>query len=201
MRPTLSTALRRLLIVAAVSLLGACAHPITMTADPAALKPAAERRIPITVGYWITPDDRAREVTTPGGGGDKVRYFPYRDLESGLYQTLNGVFQDARRLDGPPTAERLAAAGIQAVLVPRLTTQSSSDSILTWPPTAFSIELECRILDARGTDVGAARVTGFGNATFSEFRSDFSLAAKRAATDVLNRLADTLPTHEAFRRP
>jgi hypothetical protein len=27
--------------------------------------------------YYISDEDRAREVTTPGGGGDKVRYFPY----------------------------------------------------------------------------------------------------------------------------
>ena len=192
---------RRLLLAMATALLGACAHPISMVADSAGLKPAAERRIPLTVGYYITPEDRALEVTTPGGGGDKVRYFPYRDLESGLYQTLNGIFQDARRIDGPPVPERLAPLGIQAVFLPRMTTQSNSDSIVTWPPTSFTIELECRIVDARGAELGVARVTGFGNATFSEFKSDFSLAAKRAATDVLNRLADTLPTLEAFRRP
>ncbi len=61
-----------------------CAHPITMNPDLAAVTvPAGAKPIAKKVGYHIPEALRSVEVTTPGGGGDKVRYFPYRDIEPG----------------------------------------------------------------------------------------------------------------------
>jgi hypothetical protein len=40
--------------------------------------------------------------------------------------------------------------------------------------------------------VDTVRVSGYGRATFDEFKSNFSLAAVRASTDALNRLSQAL---------
>lgn len=136
---------------------------------------------------------------TPGGG-DKIRYFPYRDLETGLYKVLAGTFTSVTRLGKAPTAENLHAEGVAFAITPKITTQSNSDSILTWPPTSFTVELECRTVAESGSEIASTRVVGFGNATFDEFKSDFPLAAKRASTDALNKLSTELSTLEALRK-
>ena len=81
--------------------------------------------------YYISDEDRAREVTTPGGGGDKVRYFPYRDLEAGLYKVLSATFASIAKLNKAPENEELNRQGIVVVVTPRITTHPSSDSIVT----------------------------------------------------------------------
>lgn len=85
-------------------------------------------------------------------------------------------------------------------ITPKITTNSSSDSMLTWPPTSFTVELECRILGDDGKEVSTVRVVGFGNATFSEFVGKFGLAATRASTDALNKLSVELNKREVLRK-
>lgn len=188
------------LAIAAVAVLAGCAHPIGITPDLGKLPAPGATPFSAKVGYRITDQDRALEVTTPGGGGDKVRYFPYRDLESGLYMVLSNTFASVARLDGLKDEQAIRAQGIAYVVNPRITTNSSSDSLLTWPPTSFVVELECSIADPAGAEVARTRVTGFGNATFSEFVGDFGLAAKRASTDALGKLAEALGKLEALKQ-
>ena len=78
------------------------------------------------------------------------------------------------------------------MLTPEITTESASDSVMTWPPTQFTVNLNCRITDLAGKEVDTVRVSGYGRATFDEFKSNFSLAAVRASTDALNRLSQAL---------
>ena len=82
---------RRLIAILGVCALAACAHPVRISPQ---LDMAREtsRLIDARVGYRITDAQRTQEVTTPGGGGDKISYVPYRDLEPGFYQTLASVF-------------------------------------------------------------------------------------------------------------
>lgn len=192
--------MRLVLAGASIALLAACAHPIGIAPDPGALPVASTPRIAAKAGYHITDHDRGREVTTPGGGGDQVRYFPYRDLESGLYTVLGNVFSSVSRLDKPDDREAIQSKGIAYVVLPRITTQSSSDSLVTWPPTAFTVELECTITDPLGVELARTRVTGLGNATFKEFVSDFGLAAKRASTDALGKLGEALGKLDVLRK-
>ena len=70
-----------------------CAHPINMNPDLARIEAAGLKVVDMQVGYHISDASKAVEVTTPGGGGDKVRYFPYRDLEPGFYKALGEVFK------------------------------------------------------------------------------------------------------------
>jgi hypothetical protein len=183
--------------VALALLVGGCAHPINLTADAGAIASApAATKIERKVGLVITDDQRKREVTTPGGGGDKVSYFPYRDLEAGLYFTLSNAFTSVSRINGSADP-KVAADGLTLIVVPEITTTSHSPSIVTWPPTIFTVELACTIRDAKDAVVLQFKVQGEGRAEFDEFKSDTSLSAKRASLDALKKLAKTLNDNAA----
>lgn len=183
---------------AVILLLTGCAHPISLTPDLAKIPPASSK-IAKTAGYVIAETNRWREVTTPGGGGDKVRYFPYRDLEPGFRKVLSEVFDKVAKLSGPDDAA-IAAQNVSLVITPTITTTSSSSSALTWPPTSFTIELNCAVLDARGQPVTQIKSQGEGRATFDEFKHEFALAARRAAEDALENLVKALAASPELRR-
>lgn len=175
------------LCMLALTVLQGCAHPISLNPDLAAVKAGSFVKIDRKVGFYIGDDDRKREVTTPGGGGDKVSYFPYRDMETGLYVALSESFATVMRVNGPADP-RVKAEGLNYVISPMIVTQSSSPSPLTWPPTVFTVELTCKVTDADGKPVSEVKATGTGNAEFSEFKSNYSLSAKRAVEDALSKL-------------
>lgn len=68
-----------LLCALALVTLAGCAHPVSIRSDVA--YPKGQAANSASVGYYISDSNRSLEVTTPAGGGDKIRYFPYRDLE------------------------------------------------------------------------------------------------------------------------
>jgi len=173
--------------LACALVLGACAHPITIAPNLASLAAPGAPVKPGTVGLYVSAEDKARQVTTPGGGGDKVSYFPYRDLESGIYKVLGNIYERVVLVPSPTDVEALAKSGVSVVARPQIITQSSSGSALTWPPTTFQVQLSCTFTDISGTTIAETLITGNGNAEFSEFKSDFSLAGKRAAEDALNK--------------
>ncbi len=178
--------------VACVFLFG-CAHPITMNPDLAMVTvPANAKVIDKKVGYYMPDALRALEVTTPGGGGDKVRYFPYRDMEPGFYKALSEVFTSVTKVQNPKDSAALRTSGVALLIIPEITTTSSSDGAFTWPPTQFSVKLVCAITDVNGNTVETLTVTGNGGATFGEFKSNFSLAAVRASNDALGKLIQAL---------
>jgi hypothetical protein len=69
-----------------------------------------------------------------------------------------------------------------------MNTYSFSESIFTWPPTKFSITLECKAVDVKDNLVWQKVIMDDGYATFDEFKQDFSLAAKRASENVFKKL-------------
>ena len=83
---------------------------------------------------------------------------------------------------------KVKAQGLNFIITPVIATTSSSPSLLTWPPTVFTVELVCRVTDGDGKPVTEVRAFAMGRAEFDEFKSDFSLAAKRAADDALRNL-------------
>ena len=173
--------------------LGGCAHPISMAPDLAAIEspsnsPVSNKK----VGYHISDASRALEITTPGGGGDKVRYFPYRDLEPGLYKALGTVFSDVTKILDPSNDAATRQSGISLLVTPEISTTSSSDSFATWPPTRFTVALNCQLKDVDGKIFDTIRVEGEGQAEFSEFKSNFSLSAVRASNDALQKLVIAL---------
>lgn len=168
-------------------ILTGCAHPITLAGDTSALVGIGKTTLNHSVGLLIRDDDRKRELVTPGGGGDKVSYLPYRDLETGLYVGLSEAFTKVVRINSQQDP-KVKTESLRYVITPQITTTSYSPSLVTWPPTLFTVELMCYLNDAEGKAVTTVRVVGEGRAEFDEFKSDLSLAAKRAADDALRKL-------------
>lgn len=180
-------------VIAACIFLFGCAHPISMNPDLAKVAaPAGAKPIDKKVGYYLPDNLRTVEVTTPGGGGDKVRYFPYRDIESGFYKALSEVFSSVTKVPNPKDAAALKASGVSLLITPEITTTSFSDSVFTWPPTHFTVNLVCTVADANGAPLQTIRVSGQGGASFGEFKGNFSLAATRASNDALSKLVQAL---------
>lgn len=179
-------------LVAAAFLAG-CAHPIVITPDVARLD-APSKAVPhkAVVGYYISEEQRALEVITPGGGGDKVSYFPYRDMEVGLYKVLGNCFSDVVRLKSANDAAAVGQHNVGYIIMPQLKTDSSSPSPLTWPPTKFKVELSAGITDSGGKLVATKTVEGTGQAEFDEFKMDYALSGKRALQDALQKLQQLL---------
>jgi hypothetical protein len=123
----------------------------------------------------------------------------YRDLEAGIYKAMSEVFTNVVKLDSPTDA-RLAKEGVQLVIVPKITTNSSSDSLLTWPPTQFTIDLVCKVTDRAGAPVTELQAGATGRSEFSEFKSDFSLSSKRAAQQAMSQLVKALEAAPELRR-
>jgi hypothetical protein len=176
---------------ACVVLIG-CAHPINMKPDLEGVKAVGTKRIDKQVGYHVSDANAALEVTTAGGGGDKVRYFPYRDIEPGFYKALSEVFKGVTKIKNPKDVEEVRKSGATLLIVPEITTTSSSPSPFTWPPTQFTVTLAGSITDAAGQLVRKFSVTGEGKAEFEDFKSNFSLSAVRASNDALAKLVKAL---------
>lgn len=194
-----SPLIRRLGSFALVLLLTACAHPISLRIEPSALMQQQPARIDRKVGLQISDSDLAREVTSAGGGGDKVSYYPYRDLEMPMYVALGRVFSGVSKVSGPADP-KVAAEGLSYLIVPTISTHSYSDSIVTWPPTQFTVELVCKVTDAQGALVTQVRTTADGRAVFDEFKTNTGLAAQRAMSDALTKLVQALAADPALRR-
>lgn len=158
-----------------------CAHPILTTPDLVELRHENTDPIDKNVGYYISAADRQKQVITPGGGGDKVAYYPYRELEPALQKTLSNVFRRVYPLQSATDTQAIQANAIAFVFTPTIATNSSSDSIVTWPPTKFTVVLACKAVNPDGKTVWEQQFTGEGVAEFSEFKGDYSLAAKRAS--------------------
>ena len=180
------------LIIASAAILGGCAHPIVISPDLASIDRKVEKRIEKNVAYYIAPTYRTLEVTTPGGGGDSIKYQPYKELEPGLYKILGNVFKDVTALNSENESDTIKAKSIKYVIKPTINTGSSSPSPFTWPPTKFTVNLIFDISDENGNPVFRKSVLGEGAAEYEEFKADFSLSAKRASQDALLKMQDSL---------
>ena len=176
------------LLFAMAGLFFGCAHPIVITPDVSQIDRNEVRPIACNVGYVITDADRETSVETPGGGGDKVRDFPYKELDPALYKVMSNLFQRAYAMKSPTDAALVKAHDIQFIFVPKIRTDSSSTGVFTWPPTDFRIDLTCTALNAEGKTIWEKTFTGAGHASFDEFKADLPLAAKRASLQVMQEL-------------
>jgi hypothetical protein len=180
-------------VLAVPVLMAACAHPITLKSDLDKISAVqTSQKIDKSVGYYIDPASLNAEVTTPGGGGDKVKYSPYQDIEPGFYKVLSNVFKDVNRLKSPQEKELITKYDISLIFTPIILTNSSSPSPLTWPPTKFTTELTCKVTDKNGQLIVEKKVVGDGTAEFDEFKRDHSLSARRSTEDLLQKLQKVL---------
>jgi len=189
---------RLALVLAFALLLGACAHPIVISP----LETAVRSDSPVglkKVAYVMTDADRSKQVTTDGGGGDKVSYFPYRDLEKAVRDALRDLYSDVIVIRSPSDSEAIQRNNISLVFAPEISTSSNSPSMFTWPPTQFTIELSCNITDSIGNIVSRIRVVGSGAAEYSEFKTDFGLAGRRAASELSEKLKQEIRANPRLR--
>lgn len=187
-------------LLAAVALLAACSHPVRIAPPPLTLYSDPSLKIDKAVGYHMTDAQRALQTTTRGGGGDKISYFPYRDLEGGLYQTLASVFSSVYVVPDANAQGFIADKHLTFVFVPELTTDSSSTNVMLWNPTNFTVRLHVTANDAAGKPVwsrdlvGQARTAAGGSLTETP-------AAQKAAADVFAQLQKALLDEPLFRNP
>lgn len=181
----------RFSVIGLLALLGACAHPITIIPKietPASAAPMVQK----SVAYLISNADKDRQVTTPGGGGDSVNYYPYRDLEGGMFQVLNSVYSRVTLIRAESDELSLSKNKVSMIFIPTITTTSFSTGLMTWPPTDFSVAIAYLVRDLSGKLLYKNSVVGIGRATFEEFVKDFGLAGKRATEDVLRKFKEQI---------
>lgn len=183
---------------AVIALLAACAHPISVNPRETPARVEA-RLIQKKVAYAISDADRSKEVITAGGGGDRISYFPYRDLEKGLRDALRAVYKDVVVIRSATDQAAVRESGAALIFKPEITTTSSSPSPFTWPPTNFTTAISCTVADGGGIEIAKVQAQGNGVAEFDEFKSNFSLAAQRAGTDVVTKLAEEIRTNDKLR--
>lgn len=196
----LSSTVRRVLMLAALAtaaLLVGCAHPISIEATT--LPEPQTQRSDKKVAYVMTEADRQKQVITPGGGGDKVSYFPYKDFERALRAALRALYSDVSVIPSPSNPAVIKETGAAFVFVPQISTDSSSPSLFTWPPTRFSVSVSMDVLDAEGKPLTQLRATGEGAAEFGEFMRDFGLAGRRASGAAAEALVREIQAQERLR--
>lgn len=156
-------------------------------------KASTPSKVKANVGYFMPPELLNLEVTTPGGGGDKVRYFPYKDLDSAYMRILMSVFVGVNRLNSANNATEIANGNINYVISPVLVTNSDSTGFFTWPPTNFTIDLTSNIREPSGKPIASPRVVGNGQVlSFSDFKGDFGLSGRIAMEDALLKMQRSL---------
>lgn len=175
----------------------ACAHPVkispqlTLTSD-------RSRLVDKKVGYRITDAQRALQVTSAGGGGDKISYYLYRDLESGLFDTLSSVFSAVYVLPDASSQQFIVDKNISFVFTPVMDSESSSKNVLMWNPTDFTLRLRASALDASGQEVWSRDFVGTGRAAAGGSLVE-TPAAQAAAADVFGQLQRALLDEPVFR--
>lgn len=180
-------------------LITGCAHKIAIGPDISMIsRGGSAELIPAKVGYYFPQGAREKEVITPGGGGDRVRYKPYADIETAFSKMLGNIFKDVTALESGNESE-IAKNSIDYVVSLEILTNSSSASAFTWPPTWFSVNLASRINDSAGKNITNVSVTGEGKAEFGEFIADKGLSGKRAAFDALAKMQNALIDTEKFK--
>ncbi len=190
--------LTRVIAVLALFITIGCAHQINITPPLNTLDVDGIGKIDKNVGYYISPVDLSKEVTTPGGGGDKVKYFPYKESEPALNKILSNIFSKVYPLTSIDDKQFISSNNISYIFIPKIETNSSSDSAFTWPPTNFTVSLDCKALDRSGSVIWQKNVKGEGEASFSEFKNDFPLAAKRAVIKAFLKLQEEIIKSRVF---
>ncbi|MBB5017123.1 hypothetical protein HNQ59_000385 [Chitinivorax tropicus] len=183
--------IRLIIVLSLATIMMGCSHRIVITPAAGTVKATSPNdKINRTVAYVMTEAQRSKQVTTAAGGGDKVSYFPYRDLEASLSSVLSDVFSKVQAASSIAEANKIG--GIDLILTPTISTHSSSKSMFTWPPTDFTVTISSVMTDSEGNQIWQNVAQGAGHASFSEFKSDFPLSAKRASADAMNKLRHAL---------
>ena len=175
-----------------LAILGGCAHPINVEPELGRISATTGQPLPIKVGYFLPNDLVNLEVTTPGGGGDSVRYNPYASVSMGYQRMLSQVFSGVVSVASLADFQSRANGDVDYVLTPHIVTNSGGSNFFTWPPETFSVDLVSTIRDKSGNVVASPRVVGMGSATTSERIKDHGYSGRRAFEDALRKMNPAL---------
>ena len=179
---------RSTLVILLTFIMVGCAHPINVEPDVARLSPSSTNRIGFKVGYHVPPEVANLEVTTPGGGGDNVRYNPYAALSSGYRTMLSNVFETVVSVATLGQVQSSPGPTVDYVMIPMVVTNSGGSNFFTWPPENFTVDLTTSIRDKEGKVVATPRVVGVATATTSERLVDHGFSGRRAFEDALRKM-------------
>ena len=177
--------LTRIAVLAVTLLVVGCAHQINISTPLDALVATQVSQINKTVGYYISAEDRTKMVITLGGGGDRVKYLPYQESEPALNQVLSNLFTKVVAIPSLEDKQFITSNEIAFIFVPSIATDSSSESTFTWPPTRFTVTLDCEAVEAK--------------VEWSELLQDNSLSARRASKEAFLNLQREINAARAFR--
>ncbi|OOG39149.1 hypothetical protein [Rhodanobacter sp. C05] len=186
--------LARMSIIGAILVLAGCAHPVSVRAD---VNYPSDQTVDTSVGYFISDANRKLEVTTPAGGGDKMRYFPYRDMEPAILNTLGSVFRKVYSVPEAGRAAYISDHHLTFVFEPILTTNSSGNSAIFWPASDFDLTIKVTALNASGQTVWNRDFTGHGHVEKSRSLIDVP-PAKEAAAEAFGKLRKALMEDPQF---
>jgi S1-C subfamily serine protease len=144
------------------------------------------------VGYYIAPEDKFKEVITPGGGGDKVKYTPYKDNEDALKVLLDAVFGSVYQVESLNDQEFIKNQHISYIFKPSITTNSFSRSYVYWPPTSFTFELTLTVIDSNNNHVWNKTVNAEGISEWEKLKNNWSLSAILASERAYQLMASEL---------
>ena len=181
-----------LFVVGLTVLLSGCANHQIQLHPTTKLFIESKTKINNVVGYHISEQNLKKVIETAGGGGSKVTYAPYKDTESILFTVLSNKFDDVYLVKSLEDESFIKENEIKFIFVPEIITHSSSSSSFTWPPTKFTIDLTVKALNANGEVVWQKQIIKTGQAEFDEFKSDFSLSARRATEQAFLQLAQDI---------
>ena len=156
-----------------------------------------ENKINVNVGYYLSDIARKTEVTTPGGGGDKVKYTPYTDTEGALNTILSKKFNRVYSLKSLDS-KYIDDKKIMYIFTPKIKTDSSSSNVMFWPPNNFTVELTCTAVDTDGTNIWKKTVHAESHPRTKEVLDDFSISAKRATESAFKKMLDELKKTKKF---
>ena len=196
MHPRFNDAVRhsaKLFIYSTILMLAAsCAHQINISPPLESLENPDVLQVTKNVAYYISEEDLAKEVTTPAGGGDKVRYFPYKESEPALRKVLDDVFDDVYKLPSREDVEFMESHDITYVFIPTIDTNSVGRSSVIWPPADFTMTLDCTAVDPTNQLLWHEQVVGEAHLALSSVHFDHSRAAREAVQDAFSKLQDAI---------
>ena len=194
--------MKRLFYVFTVSLVFCtfgCAHQINITPNLSHWSIEGVNKIDKNVSYYISPENLEKKVVTPAGGGDKVKYYPYKESEPVLRVVLDNIFTAVYSMPSLEDKDFLISKDISFIFIPEIETDSSSRSAWIWPPSDFIVSLDCKAIDDLGNIVWEDKVRGESHVGLPQVHMNHALAGKLATEDAFIKLQGKILESGSFR--
>ena len=96
-------------------------------------------------------------------------------------------------------AELIASKRIAYIFIPTITTDSSSRSGWIWPPSDFTVSLDCRATEGAGKVIWETSLKAEAHIRLPDVQRDRSLAGKEAIKEAFLELQNRIVKSGAFR--